>query len=296
MEGNAIGLKAEAMRMLQHIRRHCRIAAELARQRPFGAGAVEQDAAEHLGTGRGAGNLLDLGLAIDGEQPHAERIGARDVALLLDRVAIGDAVRRRAGCEHHLDLGDRGGIEAGAEPGQQRQHLRRRVRLHGIEHPAVRHRLGEGLIVVAHDVEIDDQARPVVTAIAQKITDALSHGALPTKGPTDGEPSWLKIRRHTLYPSVCARRQREMNLAPCRAVETRNSGAVGSSPDDAALVWSGRSRSARPARMDKPLRCRPLEGRRDQKSPFRRCFKPRPPLRTGCAGFASGCRSWVREC
>jgi hypothetical protein len=28
-----------------------------------------------------------------------------------------------------------------------------------------------------------------------------------------------------------------------------------------------------------------------QKSPFRRCFKPRPPLRAGCAGFASGCRS-----
>ena len=51
------------------------------------------------------------------------------------------------------------------------------------------------------------------------------------------------------------------------------------------------TRSARPARMDKPLRCRPLEGRRDQRSPLRRCFKPRPPLSAGCAGFASGCRS-----
>src|SRR5438132_3028884 len=30
---------------------------------------------------------------------------------------------------------------------------------------------------------------------------------------------------------------------------------------------------------------------RDQRSPLRRCFKPRPPLRAGCAGFASGCRS-----
>src|SRR5262245_35218161 len=29
---------------------------------------------------------------------------------------------------------------------------------------------------------------------------------------------------------------------------------------------------------------------RDQRSPLRRCFKPRPPLRAGCAGFASGCR------
>src|SRR5262245_51260759 len=32
---------------------------------------------------------------------------------------------------------------------------------------------------------------------------------------------------------------------------------------------------------------------RDQGSPLRRCFKPRPPWRAGCAGFASGCRSSV---
>src|SRR3954469_21968494 len=71
--------------------------------------------------------------------------------------------------------------------------------------------------------------------------------------------------------------------------------AKGSSPGDAALDWSGRTRSARPARMDKPLRCRPLEGRRDHRSPLRRCFQPRPPWRTGCAGFASGCRSSSEE-
>src|ERR1700736_4011931 len=71
--------------------------------------------------------------------------------------------------------------------------------------------------------------------------------------------------------------------------------AKGSSPGDAALDWSGRTRSARPARMDKPLRCRPLEGQRDHRSPLRRCFKPRPPWRTGCAGFASGCRSSSEE-
>ena len=35
---------------------------------------------------------------------------------------------------------------------------------------------------------------------------------------------------------------------------------------------------------------------RDQKSPLRRCFKPRPPWRTRCAGFASGCQSSVRSC
>ena len=88
--------------------------------------------------------------------------GARDVALLLDRVAVGDAVGRRAGGQRHLDLGDGGGVEARAQRGEQRQHLRRRVRLHRVEHPGVRQRLGEGQVVVAHDVEVDDQARPVV--------------------------------------------------------------------------------------------------------------------------------------
>ena len=94
MERDAIGLEAEPMGVLQHVRGHLGLAAELARQRPFGAGAVAQDAAEHLRAGRGAGDLLDLGLAVDREQADAEREGARDVALLLDGVAEGDAVRR----------------------------------------------------------------------------------------------------------------------------------------------------------------------------------------------------------
>ncbi len=157
------------------------VAAELARQRPFGAGAVEQEAAEHPRAGRGAGDLLDLGLAVDREQPHPQREGAGDVALLLDGVAVGDAVGRGAGRQHHLDLGHRCGVEARAEPGEQRQHFRRRVRLDGIEHPRIRQRVGECLVVVAHDFEIDDEARPVFAAMAQELVDALSHGALPNR-------------------------------------------------------------------------------------------------------------------
>ena len=42
-----------------------------------------------------AGDLLDLGLAVHREEADAQLEGARDVALLLDGVAIGDAVRRR---------------------------------------------------------------------------------------------------------------------------------------------------------------------------------------------------------
>ena len=60
------------VRELQDVGRVVRLAAELARQRPFGAGAVAMDAADHAAAGRGARDLLDLGLAVDREQRHAE--------------------------------------------------------------------------------------------------------------------------------------------------------------------------------------------------------------------------------
>ena len=166
MERDAMRLQAELERVLEHVDRHGRLAAELARQRPFRADAVGEDAAEHPGAGRGAGDLFDLGLAVDRVEANAEREGAGDVTLLLDRVAIGDAVGRSARGQHHLDLGDRGGVEAGAEPGKQRQNLRRRVCLHRVEHAGVGQRLGEGIVVVADDVEVDDQAGPFVVAFA----------------------------------------------------------------------------------------------------------------------------------
>ncbi len=218
----------------------------------------------------------------------AERAGAGDVALLLDGVAVGDAVGRGAGRQHHLDLGDRGGVEAGAEPGEKLEHLGRRIGLHRVEHAGVRQRLGEGVVVLADDLEIDDQAGDVVpavvAAVAQELSDARGHGALLTK---------VNGRQVAQIEVQAANRPASAGEGLRAAVRWRHDGAKGSSPDDAALDWSGDSRSARPARMDKPLRCRPLEGRRDQRSPFRRCFKPRPPLSAGYAGFASGCRSSV---
>ena len=234
MERHAVGLEAEPVRVLEHVGRHGRLAAELARQRPFRPDAVGQDAAEHARAGRGARDLLDLGDAVDREEPHAERIGARDVALLLDRVAVGDAVGRAAGRQHHLDLGDRGGVEAGAERGQQRQHLRRRVRLHGIEHPRVRQRLGEGLVVVAHDVEVDDEAGPVVGTRAQEVADALGHGALPTKGSTGGRAALVEVQAGAHARGRPASAGEEP--ARCRAMETRTD-ATGSSPE--MLPWFG---------------------------------------------------------
>ena len=102
---------------------------------------------------------------------------------------IGDAVRRRAGGQRHLDLGDGRGVEARAHRGQQRQHFRRRVGLHRVEHAAVRQRLGEGLVVVAHDFEVDDEARlgvlALAAAVAQEFLNTFGHSTLPN-GPSDG--------------------------------------------------------------------------------------------------------------
>ena len=264
--------------MLQHVDRHGGLAAELARERPFGADAVGQDAAEHARAGRRARDLLDLGGAVDRVEAHAERIGARDVTLLLDRVAERDAVRRRAGRERHLDLRHGRRVEARAERGEQRQHLRRRIGLHGVEHARVGQRLGEGLVVVAHDVEVDDETRPVVGVAAQKVADARGHGRSPHKAK--GRHAVRIAFRRRLR---AARRQRVRRLrSPAR---WRRGRGAGRSTRRCCLGLERENPSARPARMDKPLGCRPLEGRRDHRSPLRRCFKPRPSRRARLSRF-----------
>ena len=49
-----------------------------------------------------------------------------------------------------------------AELGQQLEDLRRRIGLHRVEDLGVGQRLGEGEIVVAHDIEVDHEAGSVV--------------------------------------------------------------------------------------------------------------------------------------
>src|SRR6266478_6637799 len=152
--------------------------------RPFGARAIVEDAAKHLGAGGGTGGLFDFRGAIDGKQANAEREGARDVTLLLDRIAKGNAIGGRAGGKRHLDFSHRGAIEARAHRGQQRQHFRRRVGLHRVEHAAVRQRLRECLIVVAHHFEVDDETRldvlALVAAVAQEFLNTFGHSTLQT--------------------------------------------------------------------------------------------------------------------
>jgi hypothetical protein len=159
MERHAMRDEAQLVCVDEHIDGHLRNAAELARQRPFGAFAVGQDAAEHASARCSTGDLLDFLVAVDGKQRHAERVGAGDVAFFLDGVAIGHTVGSRAGLQRHLDFGDGRAIEVGTQAGQQPQDFRRRIGLHRIEDAAVGQRLAEGLEIVANHVEVNDQAR-----------------------------------------------------------------------------------------------------------------------------------------
>src|SRR5216683_1309209 len=190
VERDAARLQAQTLGEVEHLDRHLRIAAELARQRPFGACAVIENAAEHFCAGGGTGDLLDFRGAIDREQANAEREGARDITLLLDRVAIGNPLRGCTGGQRHLDLGDRGAVEARAYRGQQRQHFRRRVCLHRVEHAAVRQRLREGLVVVTHDLEVDDETwldvLALVTTVAQEFLNTFGHSSTLPNGPATG--------------------------------------------------------------------------------------------------------------
>src|SRR5215831_15362506 len=70
-------------------------------------------------------------------------------------------------------------------------------------------------------------------------------------------------------------------------------------PDHAALDWKGETpfrTAGNEEQASSVARAGGWRTGRDQKSPLRRCFKPRPSWRTRYAGFASGCQSSVRSC
>ena len=96
-----------------------------------------------------------------------------------------NSVGARAGGQRHFDLGYRGRVEARAQRRQQGEHLRRGIGLHRIEDARVGQRLGEGAVIVAHDVEIDDEAWANVaafkTARAQKFLNTIGHRGIPQR-------------------------------------------------------------------------------------------------------------------
>ena len=175
MEGDAVGIEPPLLGLAQQVLGHLRRAAELLAERPLGAAAIDQHAAEHARARRHAGELLQLRLAVEGEQAHALLVGPGDVLLLLDGVAEGDAVDRDAGRLHELDLAAGGGVELRAGGRQARQDLRRRVGLHGVEDVRRRQQLAHAAEVVLDDVEIDHQARRLGLLLSEITKNTLGH-------------------------------------------------------------------------------------------------------------------------
>jgi hypothetical protein len=186
MERHAVRNQAQLVCVDEHIDRHLRNAAELARKRPFGAFAVGQHPAEHAGPGCGTGDLLDFLVAVDGKQRHAERVGTGNVAFFLDGVAIGYTIGSRSRLHRHLDFGDGRAIEVGTHIGEQPQDFRRRIGLHRIEDRAVGQRLAERLEIVADHVEVNDQARTIGAAGANEIENACSRHRVLRSRPFTG--------------------------------------------------------------------------------------------------------------
>ena len=163
------------MGKLEDVGCELRLAAELARQWPFGTGPVAMDATHHPRAGRRARHLLDLGLAIDGKHRDTTPKGGRNLALFLNRVAIRDALGRRARRQHRLGFAQRSDVERRAELDQQAEDLRRRVRFDRVEHAGVGQCLGERQIVLAHDIEVDHEAGPFIGAVFEEFADACGH-------------------------------------------------------------------------------------------------------------------------
>jgi len=104
MERNAVSLEAKRMGVQQHLGCHVGVAAELAAQRPFGSRAIGEDAAEHPRTRSGARNLFDFLDTIHREHGNAKLMRPGNVALFLDGVAVGDALRRGPGGQRHFNF------------------------------------------------------------------------------------------------------------------------------------------------------------------------------------------------
>ena len=207
----------------QHLRRHLGSAAELARQRPFRAFAILQEAAEHLdvlGTDQLglAGDLLDLRLAIDREEAHAIGKCPGDVLFLLDRVAERHAVGGNAGGKRLLDFHHGGAIEAGTHLGEQVEDLGRRVGLHGVENARVGQSLGESREVFGDDLKVDDENRAVLTSVAEELADAVGHDSLPT-GPFK-DPKRVEPMGKSRFPGPLWRRNTGNGHHPMTFAET----------------------------------------------------------------------------
>ena len=113
---------------------------ELLVERPVAALVGHHEPDGNLAARRVAGQLVDLGLGIEAEVPHAVLMRRVHEGRRLDGVAADDASGLDADLGHERKLGDAGDLEATAQTRQSGRHARVGVRLDRVED----RRAGEG--------------------------------------------------------------------------------------------------------------------------------------------------------
>jgi len=129
MKRHASRAQTELIRCDQEIGRHMGLAAEFARQRPFGTFVFDQQTAEDTRTRRATGQLLELRSAVKGVKADASGRRARNSALALDRIAEGEPLGRNIQAQAYVELTAARQIEIGAESRKGGDDVRGRVYL-----------------------------------------------------------------------------------------------------------------------------------------------------------------------
>ena len=152
------------MRVLKHVGCHFRNAAEFTRQRPFSTRAIAQDAAEHARLRSRTGDFIHFSDAIDGKQTHTERVSGRNIALFLDRIPERNTIRGCTSGKRHFDFDNGSRIKARAHRREQPQNSGIGIGLHGVINAGIGQSPRKGLIIIANDIEIDNNARTILTS------------------------------------------------------------------------------------------------------------------------------------
>ena len=105
------------------------VAAELLTECPVGAGSAGGDPYQQRGAGCQVDQLVQLGVAVDGEPAYAAGVGVGDVDGLLHGVAVGDPRRIGVDGEDGVDLAGAGDVPASALVEERVEHRLGRVRL-----------------------------------------------------------------------------------------------------------------------------------------------------------------------
>src|SRR5581483_8876172 len=106
-------------------------------------------------------------------------IGERDVALLLDRVAEGQSLGRRAMVEAKPDFSRAGHVEIRALRREHLDDLWGRISLYRVIHAGAREIAAQEVVGRGHGVEIDDEAWRLGRAVGKETGDFLVHARGP---------------------------------------------------------------------------------------------------------------------